>query len=126
MSICTPCVRLKDISLCTDSIRIGVVLRPEADYEIYFRSLATDATYVYYATSDINNILMLDLPNGLNLATGHLYEVWVHQVGEPIENMEDLEISGLTSPCYSVCFRQIYNDILGSYENYSLQIFERQ
>lgn len=105
-SICNPCTKLLPVDICATSIIIGHVPSANTIYNIWFRSLANGFTVGYTGTSDSNKLLGLSLPNGLALACGLLYEVWVNtsnysQCGVP------LIICDTTAECYSVEFERM-------------------
>ena len=106
MSICSPCIRLNEISLCTDSIIIGTVAQSNTLYNIYFISLATGIKVHYQATSDVNGLLILTPDDPFVLASDHLYEVFVNTTNSPSIG-EDLTIDSTTAKCYQVSFIQV-------------------
>jgi hypothetical protein len=53
MSLCSPCTRLKNVALCTDTLVIGTVAAVNTLHNIYFRSLGNDMIVKYTATSSV-------------------------------------------------------------------------
>lgn len=111
MSICSPCTRLKQISLCTDSLIIGTVgiYLFSLPHVVYFKSLATGATYAYHVNSDANGLLTLQFTDGFPLADGTAYEMWVNQAGDSIEKQDDLTIGDTTATCFTLSAEIVYD-----------------
>lgn len=124
MSICSPCTKLKSISLCTDSVIIGEVGTENAAYIVYFKSLATGAIYSYPVTSNSNGILTLQFVEGFPLATGQAYELWVNQSGDAIETQENLIIGATTATCYTISATMVYNMYYDEFMNFDSQTLE--
>ena len=103
MSLCAPCTRLKQISVCTDSIVIGTVSSINTVYHIYFVSLANGMRIRYTATSDANGLLTLTPADGFILATNHLYEIFV-TTGTSVTTGDNLTIGSTTTTCYQLSF----------------------
>lgn len=125
MSLCAPCTKLKQISLCTDSIVIGDVSEESAPYIVYFKSLATGAIYSYPVTADANGVLRLQFTDGFPLASGQLYELWVNQAGDSIDTQKPLTIGATTADCYTLSATTIYNmyyDVFANYDEQTLEV----
>ena len=117
MSICTPCIRLKPVSICTDSIVIGTVASFNTVYHIYFVSLANGMVVHYTATSNGAGLLVLTPTDGFILATDHLYEVYVNKT-QSVSEGENLTIGATTATCYQVSFIEVwqYNFVSQTFE----------
>ena len=126
MSICSPCTKLKKISLCTDSLIIGTVgiYLFSLPHVVYFKSLATGAIYAYHVTSDDNGLLTLAFPDGFPLADGTGYEMWVNQAGDSIEDQNDLTIGATTAVCYTVSATKVYDMYYDLNVNFDSQTLE--
>lgn len=126
MSLCAPCTKLKQISLCTDSLIIGTVsvYNFNVPYIVYFKSLATGAIYSYAVTSDSNGLLTLIFTDGFPLATGTGYELWVNQAGDSIDTQEDLTIGATTATCYTLFATPVYNIYYNLNMNFDSQTLE--
>ena len=109
MSLCTPCTKLKQISLCTDIIIIGTVTGNNIPYRVVFKSLATDRIAMYAVTSSGAGLLTLILPAGFPLAEGTSYEMWVNKVSDSISDQEDLTIGTTTASCFTLSAATIYD-----------------
>ena len=57
MSLCSPCTRLKNVALCTDTLTIGTVGSNSTLYNIYFRSLSNAMRVKNTAISRIAGLL---------------------------------------------------------------------
>lgn len=126
MSICNPCTRLKQISLCTDSIIIGTVdvYHFNTAHVVYFKSLANGGIYSYNVTSDGAGSLTLTLPEGFPLASGHAYEMWVNVSGDSIDTQSNLTIGSTTATCFTISATQVFDMYYGEFTNYSSQTLE--
>lgn len=124
MSLCTPCTKLKSVSLCTDSIIIGTAPLANTPYAIYFKSLATERLVVYYVTSSASKILTLPLTDGFPLATGMAYEMWINVQGDSIDKQLDLTIGVTIATCYTLSGVQVFNNYYDINQNYSSQTLE--
>lgn len=103
MSICSPCTRLKEVALCTDSIVIGTVASFNTSYNIYFTSLANGFILRETATSDGAGLLTLTPANGFALAANMGYEIKVNKTNSSLTG-ENLTIGGTTATCFNVSF----------------------
>jgi hypothetical protein len=126
MSICTPCTKLKPISLCTDSIIIGEAPLANTPYSIYFKSLATGKVHVYNVTSDVDKMLTITLTDGFPLASLTAYEMWINEAGDSIETQLDLIIGATTATCYTLSAVQVFDSYYDIFQNYSSQTLEVQ
>lgn len=124
MTLCSPCRKLKSISLCTDSLIIGTVADENAPYIVYFKSLATGKTFQYAVTSNANGLLTLQFTDGFPLATLTGYEMWVNKAGDSIDDMENLTIGAVTTTCYNLQAVMVYDMYYDEYENYASQTLE--
>jgi hypothetical protein len=125
MSICAPCTQLKQISLCTDSLIIGVVSEENAAYLVYFKSLATGSLNKYSVTSDSNGVLTLQFTDSFPLASGTGYEMWVNQAGDSIESKSDLTIGTTTATCFTLSAQTVYDvyyDVFANYDSQTLEV----
>lgn len=101
MSLCSPCTRLKEVALCTDSIVIGTVTSFNTLYNVYFTSLATGRVFRYEATSDSDGLLTLNEEFEFAENTG--YELKVNKVNTTLAG-EDLTIGTVTAKCFMLSF----------------------
>ena len=124
MSLCTPCQKLKAISLCTDSIIVGKAPLALTPYAIYFKSLATGKIHTYYVTSDALKVLTITLDAGFPLATLTSYELWINTLGDSIESQENLIIGVTTATCYTIQANNVFNSYYEINQNYSTQTLE--
>lgn len=124
MSLCTPCTRLKSISLCTDSIIVGKAPNALAPYAIYFKSLATGKLHTYYVTSDVNKNLKITLDDGFPLASLTAYELWINALGDAIDDQLNLIIGATTATCYTISAVTVFNSYYDINQNYSVQTLE--
>lgn len=126
MSICSICTKLKQISLCTDSLIIGTVgiYQFNAPHVVYFKSLATGKIHSYNVTSDANGLLTLALPDGFPLASGTGYEMWVNQAGDSIDTQDDLTIGDTTATCYTISATTVFDMYYDENVNYDTQTLE--
>lgn len=124
MSLCSPCQKLKSISLCTDSIVVGKAPLALTPYAIYFKSLATGKIFTYYVTSNASKQLIITLTDGFPLATLTTYELWINTMGDSIESKEDLLIGTTTATCYTIQALVVFNAYYDINQNYSVQTLE--
>lgn len=127
MSICSQCTQLLPIDICATSIVIGTVPQANTEYNIYFKSLATDYMVSFKATSDSNSLLTLEPENGFDLAVGMSYEVYVNTTTSGSCG-DNLTICTTTATCYMVEFERVKR-ILTTYqiaysESYNVQEFQ--
>jgi hypothetical protein len=118
MSLCSPCTRLKNVALCTDTIVIGTVAAVSTLHNIYFRSLSNDMIVKYTATSSGAGLLTLTPTDGFILAGNTLYELWVNTSNSSQTGLS-LTIGGTAATCYTVAFDRV-NDT-----TYTTQTLER-
>lgn len=124
MSLCTPCTKLKPISLCTDSIVIGQALLANTPYAVYFKSLATGKLHTYYVTSSASKIITITLTDGFPLASLTAYELWINTLGDSIESQENLLIGATTATCFTISAVNVFNSYYEINQNYSSQTLE--
>lgn len=124
MSLCSPCTKLKAISLCTDSIIIGEAPLANSPYAVYFKNLATGKISTYFVTSDASKIITLTPSSGFALATLTGYEVWINNLGDSIEEQLDLIIGDTTATCYNISAVRVFNAYYDVNQNYSSQTLE--
>lgn len=124
MSLCSPCTKLKSISLCTDSIVIGEAPAANAPYAVYFKNLATGKIHTYYVTSDSSKIITISPPSGFALATLTAYELWINNLGDSIEDQVNLIIGATTATCYTISAVAVFNAYYDINQNYSSQTLE--
>lgn len=118
MSLCSPCTRLKNVALCTDSLVIGTVGSNNTLYNIYFRSLSNDMIVKYTATSSVAGLLTLTPTDGFILAGNTLYELWVN-TSNSSQTGVNLTIGGAAATCYTLMFDRIEDT------TYTTQTLER-
>ena len=109
MSLCSQCVRLKPVSICTGDLIIGTVSSFNTLYNIFFRSLANGFLVKYTATSNGSGLLILSPADGLVLATNHLYEMYVN-TSTSTSTGANLTIGTTTTTCYNVLFEQVNDE----------------
>jgi len=124
MSLCSPCNKLKSISLCTDSIIIGKAPLALTPYAIYFKNLATGKIHTYYVTSDALKVLKITLDDGFPLASLQGYELWINTLGDSIESQENLLIGATTDTCFTIQAVNVFNSYYDINQNYSVQTLE--
>lgn len=101
MSICKPCVKLKPISLCSDSLILGKA-EPTTNYLVWFKSLANNGLYGYAATSDADGVLTLNFPEGFPLSNKTGYEMWINKAGDSVESKIELQVGYRVGYCFLV------------------------
>lgn len=99
MSICNPCVKLKPISLCSDSVILGKA-EPNKDYIVWFKSTANNGLYGYAATSGVDGVLTLTFTDGFPLANNTIYEMWVNEKGDSVESKKELQVGFRMGYCF--------------------------
>lgn len=131
MSVCAPCIRLKEISKCTDSIVIGIVPIAETEYQVFFKNTATGKVVRYEGTSDVDSLLTITPPYGFNFSNETDYEVWVIETGNGINDNIDFQPEGYTVYmddilCVLVSFLMVWDGDLATGENinFTTQTFE--
>lgn len=124
MSLCSPCTKLKSISLCTDSIVIGLAPLANTPYAIYFKSLATGKIHTYYVTSNASRVLTIQLTDGFPLAELTNYELWINTLGDSPESQENLTIGATTDTCFTISAISVFNSYYDINQNYDSQTLE--
>lgn len=124
MSLCSPCRKLKSISLCTDSLIIGTVSGHNQPYIVYFKSLATSKIFSYAVTSNSAGLLTLQFTDGFPLATLTGYEMWLNKAGDSIDDLENLTIGIVTDTCFNLQAVMVFNMYYEESQNYDSQTLE--
>jgi len=114
-NICLPCDKLKEISVCTETIVIGTVASFNTLYYIYFISLANGFIVRYTATSNGLGVLVLTPVNGFVLATNHLYEIFVN-TNQSVSTGENISIGAVTAKCFNVSFVEVKDIVSQTFE----------
>lgn len=123
MSICKPCVKLKPISLCSDSLILGKA-EPSTNYLVWFKSLANNGVYGYAVTSDSNGLLTLNFPEGFPLANKTGYEMWINKPGDSVESKSELLVGYRIGYCFTVSAFKTQGLVEGYFDQPETQILE--
>lgn len=99
MSICNPCVKLKPISLCSDSIVLGKA-EANKNYLVWFKSEANRGLYGYAATSLSDGTITLHFPEGFPLSNNTNYEMWINEPGDSVDSKRELLIGVRVGYCF--------------------------
>lgn len=79
MSICNPCIKVKSIPKCTQSVVLGTIT-PDTDVSVYVWDVTTSLIQTLDAASDNAGLLTVDFSD-LALLSSHAYEVWATTAG---------------------------------------------
>jgi len=128
MSTCNPCLRVKNISKCTEAIQIGEVSDPYLGYTIYFKNTATGKIVFFTGELSGGVVLTVHPVYGFLFSEGQDYEVWVTVAGTGIEDMIEFHVEGVgpyedDPTCILVSFVRVYDTNEGHNINFESQIF---
>lgn len=123
MSLCVPSTLLKQISLCTDAIVIGTIAEENTHVKVNFTNLATGATSSYPAQSDGDGLITLTLTDGMPLASGQYYQMWVSGIGS-LNDVKVLTIGTTESEYYLFSADTVYDLYYSDHINFTSQTLE--